>query len=580
MQIINIFKSLLCFYIIILSKEDENFDIVIIGAGIAGLTAAYESSKLCDKNCSVALIEKTNKIGGNAIKENDGINILNSSLQQSLLIFDSHNLFYSDSIKYSKNNENNTSSENIQLLLDKSEDLKYFFADEITTVNFSNVQRLNGNSVKRTHFLENLGNFGEFLAESLNEKLKSFNNLKIFLERNVVEIEKTKIKWRIGWKNYSDKQIYNSKNVHNLTSIKIILATGGFGNFNGENSLLKEHAPSKIKFPTSKNKHTDGSGLKLIKKLGGELINMDKIQIYPTAFVDPNNRYNREKYTVPEIIRNEGAILINNSGYRFCNELGIDDYISDEIMKNGTKISNDEIVQYEVFLLMNEEIKSKLNEKFNYYFNLGLIKKYSNFLNFCYSNKISLDIMNHTIHNYNEAKINGVDEFNKIIFPVKFNLNEILYVSVVTPIIHYTVGGVKIDKNGQVLISSSSTISSLYAAGEITGNIHGSRILPGNYLSDCIIFGKISAETAVLSLNMNENVSVDKEVRGYISSGKEGGMTTAAIVGAVISALGILFIFVMMFLLCKNKEQIKDKKETLPSQINNIGISGVYENNN
>ena len=98
---------------------------------------------------------------------------------------------------------------------------------------------------------------------------------------------------------------------------------------------------------------------------------------------------------------------------------------------------------------------------------------------------------------YNK-NVNGTkDEFGKVYFPQQININEELYVAVVTPSIHYTMGGIKMTKNGEIQKESGEVIKALFGAGEVTGGVHGGNRLGGNSLLECAVFGRRAARSAV-----------------------------------------------------------------------------------
>ena len=89
----------------------------------------------------------------------------------------------------------------------------------------------------------------------------------------------------------------------------------------------------------------------------------------------------------------------------------------------------------------------------------------------------------------------GKDEFGKVKFGKEFKYEEEIYVGVVTPSIHYTMGGVRINENAEVLDKNGRVINGLFAAGEVTGGVHGGNRLGGNSLLECAVFGKIAGKS-------------------------------------------------------------------------------------
>ncbi len=282
-----------------------------------------------------------------------------------------------------------------------------------------------------------------------------------------------------------------------IKSKTVILTCGGFGHdFESKDSLLKEFAPNLLNFPTTNGIQTTGSGIKIVRKIGGDLIHMDKIQLHPTGFVDFSNRFSKNKILAPELLRGVGGILINQKGERFCNELGTRDYVTKKIIENCNKVNRDDIDQYESYLIINEKGYKDYGLNINFYYNKGLLQKYSNFKSFSEKNNINFTILNNTIFKYNEYVDKGEDNFEKKIFYTKFDINSTIYVAIITPSIHYTMGGIKINSKAEVLNIKDKVIKGLYAAGEVTGGIHGANRLGGNSLLECVVYGRRAAHSA------------------------------------------------------------------------------------
>mgnify|MGYP003301649598 CR=1 FL=1 len=104
--------------------------------------------------------------------------------------------------------------------------------------------------------------------------------------------------------------------------------------------------------------------------------------------------------------------------------------------------------------------------------------------------------MPNSIKEYNNNKNGEKDKFGKILFPTKYKLNEPIYVSVITPSLHYTMGGLKINSDAEVINTKGEVIHGLFAAGEVTGGVHGGNRLGGNSLLECAVFGIRAARSA------------------------------------------------------------------------------------
>merc|ERR1719353_1552376 len=84
-------------------------------------------------------------------------------------------------------------------------------------------------------------------------------------------------------------------------------------------------------------------------------------------------------------------------------------------------------------------------------------------------------------------------KFYHNVLPGSAVLAEPFYVAIITPVIHYCMGGLEVDVDSAVL-GPRGAIKGLYAAGEVAGGIHGNNRLGGNSLLDCVVFGRVAGK--------------------------------------------------------------------------------------
>ena len=185
---------------------------------------------------------------------------------------------------------------------------------------------LGGHSVARTHRPTN-SNYviGSYLINKVSEKVKAYDNIKILYNATVNESLKNETTNEIYGLKYKKESDINENIIYCKA---IILTSGGYGHDFGENGLLKEFVPQYMNYPTTNGELTLGSGIKLGRAIGADLVDMDQVKIHPTGFVDLKDRYVKKKFLAPELLRGVGGILINEKGERFCNELGTRDYVN------------------------------------------------------------------------------------------------------------------------------------------------------------------------------------------------------------------------------------------------------------
>ena len=474
----------------------DNYDIIIVGSGLAGVSATYESYLNSNGKLKILLLEKEKNFGGNSIKATSGINILNSPLQKRQNISDSFELFYNDTIKSGKGKSN---PELVKILVNESIPVFNFFNE--VKANLVKLGILGGHSVPRT-CTSNNSTIGFHLTSLLFNQLNKLPNVTFSPNSTVIDLLYNKENNTV---NGVKVNINNKEKI--IKSKTVILTCGGFGHdFESKDSLLKEFAPNLLNFPTTNGIQTTGSGIKIVRKIGGDLIHMDKIQLHPTGFVDFSNRFSKNKILAPELLRGVGGILINQKGERFCNELGTRDYVTQKIINNCQKIKNkNNIEQIECYLILNENSSVKFGPNFKFYLNKGLFKKYNNFKHFAKENKLNFKNLKRTFKIYNDfANKKKQDQFGKKFYPEKFNLNQHFYVAVISPVIHYCMGGIKINNETEVL-SKDKIIKGLYAAGEVTGGVHGENRLGGNSLLECVVFGRKAARNSIKYIQLKKN---------------------------------------------------------------------------
>ena len=435
-------------------------DVVVIGGGGAGLTSAIAAH---EKGAKVILIEKTELLGGNTNYATAGLNAAGTKIQEKLGEKDSPELFYEDTMKGGKNKNNkelvrvlaNNSSAIVDWLIERGADLS-----EITSTG--------GQSAKRTHRPTGGAAVGPNIVSALS---KTAENEKIDIRKGTKAIALVKGKNRIiGVK---VREIDGKE--YTIKAKAVIVATGGFG---ANAQMVEKYNPKLKGFGSTNNPAIVGDGIIMVEKVGGALVDMNEIQTHPTVVHKKTNM-------ITEAVRGEGAILVNRDGKRFIDELETRDVVSKAILEQKGKSA---------FLVFDEGIRTKLKAADGYvkkgFAVEGTLEEIAA--------KIGTDAktLEATLNKYNEAVKNKVDsEFNKKTLPKELTGTK-YYVIEISPAVHHTMGGVRINANAEVLGKNGRPIKGLYAAGEVTGGIHGANRIGGNAVADITIFGKIAGENA------------------------------------------------------------------------------------
>lgn len=419
------------------TKLPRQADVVVIGGGGAGLTSAIAAY---EKGASVILIEKTELLGGNTNYATAGLNAAGTSVQKKLGVEDSAELFYEDTMKGGKNRNNKAlvkvltgkSSAIVDWLLERGADL-----NELTSTGGQSAKRTHrptGGSAVGPNIITALSNVAEKDKIDIRKGTKA-----IALVKNNNKISGVKVKEANG-----EEYIIKAK--------AVIVATGGFG---ANAKMVEKYNPKLKGFGSTNNPAIVGDGIVMIEKIGGALVDMDQIQTHPTVLHKKTNM-------ITEAVRGEGAIL-------------------DQKGKSA-------------FLIFDEEIRTKLKAADGYvkkgYAVEGTLEEIAA--------KIGTDAktLEATLNKYNEAVKNKADnEFKKKTLPKELTGTK-YYAIEVSPAVHHTMGGVRINTNAEVLGKNGRPIKGLYAAGEVTGGIHGANRIGGNAVTDITVFGKIAGENA------------------------------------------------------------------------------------
>ncbi|WP_300343187.1 flavocytochrome c [Fusobacterium sp.] len=439
---------------------DTTTDVVVVGGGGAGLTAAISAK---EKGVNVILVEKMAMLGGNTNYATAGINAANSKLQQKLGIEDSSELFYQDTLKGGKNKNN---PELLKTMTDRSGDIITWLVDrgaDLTEVTYTG-----GQSVKRIHRPTGGKAVGPMIVETLGNVAEK-EGIDIRLESSVKEILKDGDKV-VGVK------VEHKGEVYTIHAKAVVMATGGFG---ANSKMVAKYKPELKDFGSTNSPAITGEGIAMVESVGGTLVDMAEIQTHPTVV-------HHNTAMITEAVRGEGAILVNRKGERFINELETRDVVSKaELAQDGKS----------AFLVFDESIREKLGAINNY-----IKKGYAisgNSLDEL-AEKIGVDKknLNATMNKYNEYVKAGKDtEFNKNILPRELGKTP-FYAIEVSPAVHHTMGGVSINSSAEVLTADGKVIKGLYAAGEITGGVHGANRIGGNAMTDITVFGNIAGNNA------------------------------------------------------------------------------------
>lgn len=293
----------------------------------------------------------------------------------------------------------------------------------------------------------------------------------------------------------------------------VILASGGFGADFSQDSLLAKYRPDLLHLPTTNGEHCTGDGIKMGEAVGAKTIDLEWVQVHPTGLVKPDDADAKIKFLAAEALRGVGGLVLDKDGKRFANELGRRDYVTGEMWKNKPPFR----------LVLNKAASDEIIWHCKHYTGRGVMKYFESGKALAEEMKIPVETLIKTHQDHYEAakktekdpdggswpaypsgkswdeasgKTGSGKKFYHNIIDGSQVATQQFYVAIITPVIHYTMGGLEIAEDATVLDTKGKRIEGLYAAGEVAGGVHGNNRLGGNSLLDCVVFGRVAGVAA------------------------------------------------------------------------------------
>eukprot|EP00931_Biecheleriopsis_adriatica_P050588 TRINITY_DN292_c0_g1_i1.p1 TRINITY_DN292_c0_g1~~TRINITY_DN292_c0_g1_i1.p1 ORF type:complete len:526 (-),score=151.54 TRINITY_DN292_c0_g1_i1:141-1661(-) len=470
---------------------------IVVGGGLAGVSAANSVLEFGGK---VVLVDKSAFCGGNSTKATSGINGAETMTQKEKKVEDSVELFTNDTLKGGAKRP-----ELVKVLCGNSgADVDWLV--EKFDLDMSLLARLGGHSAPRTHR-------GKERFPGMTITYALIQMVEAISERSDLAriINKAKAKELLCKNGAVCGLVYEKKGKDFTEEGPVILATGGFGADFTENSLLAKYRPDLMHLPTTNGDHTTGDGIKMGEAIGARSIDLEWVQVHPTGLVEPEDPEAKIKFLAAEALRGVGGLVINAEGERFCNELGRRDYVTGEMWKSKPPYR----------LILNKAASDEIIWHCKHYTGRGVMKFFKSGEELCQEMGIQLSTLEAVHQKHFEASQKqekdpeggpfpaypsgktwdepsgktgvGKKFFHNVIDGSKVK-TEPFYVAIITPVIHYCMGGLEIDQNSNVVDQNGKAIAGLYAAGEVAGGVHGNNRLGGNSLLDCVVFGRVAGK--------------------------------------------------------------------------------------
>ena len=491
---------------------EETVDVVVVGAGGAGMTAAITAT---DAGKKVIVVESQPIAGGNSVRSTGGMNAAKTPYQDKNEFaeaagvektlataaekfadnatitalaatvkeqwdayqanpqgyFDSVELMELDTLIGGKGKNN---PELVKTLAENSAAAIEWLASIGAEV--KNVGAFGGASVKRIHRPVNADGkvtaVGAYIVPILEKNLQD-RNVQFLFDTTANEIIMKDGK-AVGIK-------ATGKDGHKVTinAKSVVIATGGFG-ANAE--MVEKYKPELKGFATTNAEGAQGQGIDMATAVGAATVDMDQIQIHPTVHIEEDGN----AHLITEGLRGDGAILVNAEGKRFYDEVSTRDKVSAAIIAQPDKSA---------WLVVDQSMVDK-SAVIAGYIKSGYTVTGATYEELAKAMGVDEATFVSTMNTWNQAVEAKTDaEFNRTSFANPLTAAP-YYAIKITPAVHHTMGGIVINPKAEVLNEKGEVISGLFAAGEVTGGVHGANRLGGNAVADFVVFGRIAGQSA------------------------------------------------------------------------------------
>ena len=444
------------------TAETLDCDVVIVGAGGAGLTAAVRATQ---EGAKVLVLEKMPFVGGNSLKASGGMNCADTKFQAALDITDSG---VPEFIEDTMNGGHGINDLDLVVTMAENSAEAVDWLESIGAP-LPKVAATGGTVHKYLHSPEDGSPVGSYLVAKLNEEAER-NGIQIMLNTTATEII-------MDGGAAAGVKAEDAEHVYTINAKAVVLATGGFGaNF----ELMCSFNPSLANAVTTNHPGATGDGILMAEAVGAATVDMDQIQLHPTV-------YQATSMLVSEKMRSLGAILVNAEGVRFTNDLATRDAVSNaELQQTGGY----------AWIIFDQNLVDN-NKSAAQYIEQGMAVTGDTDEALAAAMGVDEAAFVKTMETWNQAVANGVDEEFGRNNGMDADLSTARYFAIqIAPGIHHTMGGVKINIATEVIGTDGNAIPGLFAAGETTGGVHGGNRIGGNAVCDFVVFGRIAGANA------------------------------------------------------------------------------------
>ncbi len=454
-------------------------DVIVIGSGFAGLAAAIEAA---GAGAAVVVLEKMRAPGGNSIISDGGIAAPGTTYQEDADISDAPERMYRDMVEAG---EGLNYPELVKIVTARARDTFLWSRDDLGVKYLDRVDIFGGHSVPRGYTPESIS--GRDLIKRQLVRLKELQ-VPIILGAYVTSLLQDEAGRVSGVRFVQDYRFGKPNRGREETCFApraVIVASGGFGS---DVAFRQAQDPRLNSSLASTNKpFATAEVLKECLRIGANPVQLSRIQLGPWASPDEQG-FGAGPLFGDYVVIPYGLMVDPATGTRFVNELSDRKKLSDALL--GIEHPAIGIADQTGVDVAGWDL-SRARKK-------GVVKTFASLEDLAQEYQIDPDTLQATLLRFNRMLAHGRDEdFHKSIMRGAAPLEKPpFYAMRLWPKVHYTMGGIQIDPSARVIHRDQHPIAGLYAAGEVTGGIHGACRLGSCAITECLVMGRIAGQHA------------------------------------------------------------------------------------
>lgn len=459
-------------------KWNEETDVVVVGSGFAGLAAALEAVAA---GSAVKIIEKMPTSGGNSTINGGDFAAAGTKMQAEAGIQDTPEMMVKDMLKAGLNYNH---IDKVRLVAEKSSEAVEWAMS--IGVKFQKVNFHGGHSVPRSHTTANAS--GSDIVKAMIAKLQE-KSVSVSNNRKLVRLIEDD-KGRVIGVEVRDKYKFGDEASGTPMFIKakkaVVMASGGFSQ---DIKMRLIHEPRLTdKLASTNHQGATGEALREMLKHQAMDVHMDWIQLGP--WTSPDEKGFGVVPLFCERLVGYAPMINPKTGKRFIQETGNRKVRADAMLEIGDPV----IIFGDSYAIKRQVFPKALEAGLK----SGAIKEYKTLEEVAKAYNVPLEAFMESVTRWNSMVTKGKDEdFSCIIMQgAKPTAEGPFYAAKLWPKVHHTMGGVVTNLKGQVMNQDSEPIKGLYAAGEVTGGVHGAVRLGSCAITDCIVNGRIAGQEA------------------------------------------------------------------------------------